>query len=315
MSCFKLTKKVCKALTSCMAKYWWGSSLDRRSMHWLSWKKLSAPKINGGMGFRDFEKFNLAMLGKHGWRMLTQPNSLCARVLKGKYFPNTDFLQATIPRSSSAIWRAIIAGRSALETGLIKRVVNGSDISVWTDRWIPGITNFTPSGQLGVEPIEKVSELIDGATGGWKVDMVWRNFFTPEAEAILNIPLRAFGGEDFLAWALERSGNYSVKSAYRALTTQNELRALEEGTVVGSSSSEQQLWIALWKLKVIPKIRVFWWRVLRGILPDSVTLKNRHIKPLARCEICTSMDEDLLHALVHCPHAKKFCDATRGQLI
>ena len=80
MSCFKLTKKIYKTLTSMMAKYWWGSSLDKGSMHWLSWEKLSAPKVQGGTGFRNFEAFNLAMLGKHGWRLLTNPESLCARI-------------------------------------------------------------------------------------------------------------------------------------------------------------------------------------------------------------------------------------------
>ena len=85
MSCFLLTKKICKSITSSMAKYWWGSSIDKRSLHWLSWDKLEVPKVKGGMGFRNMQSFNLAMLGKHGWRLLTRPDSLCARVLKGKY--------------------------------------------------------------------------------------------------------------------------------------------------------------------------------------------------------------------------------------
>jgi hypothetical protein len=38
------------------------------------------------MGFKDIKLFNLAMLGKQGWRLLTNPDSLCAIVLKGKYF-------------------------------------------------------------------------------------------------------------------------------------------------------------------------------------------------------------------------------------
>ena len=33
MSVFLLTKKVWKSLKSCMAKYWWSSSIDKRSMH------------------------------------------------------------------------------------------------------------------------------------------------------------------------------------------------------------------------------------------------------------------------------------------
>ncbi|KAE8804217.1 hypothetical protein D1007_19788 [Hordeum vulgare] len=44
MSCFRLTRKVCKSLVSLMAKYWWSSSVDRQSLHWLSWDAVSEPK-------------------------------------------------------------------------------------------------------------------------------------------------------------------------------------------------------------------------------------------------------------------------------
>jgi hypothetical protein len=44
------------------------------------------------MGFHDLSLFNQATLGNQGWRLLTRLESLCARVLKGKYFPNSSFL-------------------------------------------------------------------------------------------------------------------------------------------------------------------------------------------------------------------------------
>ena len=187
MSCFKLTKKVCKQLTSSMAKFWWSSSIGRRSLHWISWEKLSTSKTQGGMGFREFEKFNLALFGKHGWRLLIHPDTLCSRVLKGKYFPNGDFMQAHAPASASATWKAIIAGRTALQTGLIKRVGNGESISVWNDTWIPTTTYLKPTGRQGNDHIERVSELIDHQSGTWDVEVVRRIFLAPDAEAILNI--------------------------------------------------------------------------------------------------------------------------------
>ena len=49
-------------------------------------------KREGGMGFRDLQAFNLAMLAKQGLRMLEEPSSLMARFYKAKYFQTTMFL-------------------------------------------------------------------------------------------------------------------------------------------------------------------------------------------------------------------------------
>jgi hypothetical protein len=88
------------------------------------------------MGFRDLRSFNLAMLRKQGWRLITRVDSLCARVLKGRYFHDTDFMSATRKRLASSTWRAVLAGRDVLQHGLIKRVVNGETTNIWGDRRI-----------------------------------------------------------------------------------------------------------------------------------------------------------------------------------
>lgn len=64
-------------------------------MHWRKWNDIAQPKRAGGMGFRDLHLFNIAMLGKQGWRLMTKPDTLCARILAGKYYHNTDFMNAT----------------------------------------------------------------------------------------------------------------------------------------------------------------------------------------------------------------------------
>jgi hypothetical protein len=125
MSCFVLAADTCKHITSAMSYYWWGSSVDNRGMHWKKWTDLTRPKASGSMGFKDVRKFNLAMLGKQGWCLMTNPSLLCAQVLKGKYFSNDYFMTARRKKNSSHTWRAILAGR----TGLICHIRDGSSMT------------------------------------------------------------------------------------------------------------------------------------------------------------------------------------------
>jgi hypothetical protein len=96
MSCFQVPVANCDKMRSTVATEWWGKEDGKRKLHWRSWEWLSTPKLLGGMGFRDMVLFNQAMLGRQGWRLLTKPTSLCARVLKGRYFPHTDFWHAPL---------------------------------------------------------------------------------------------------------------------------------------------------------------------------------------------------------------------------
>lgn len=95
----------------------------------VSWEKLATPKVKGGMEFGYFHFFNLAKLGKHGWRLMHHPKSLCARVLKGRYYSHWGFLQATTPARASTTWKAIVVGKEAFKVGLIHRVGAGTTIS------------------------------------------------------------------------------------------------------------------------------------------------------------------------------------------
>ena len=54
------------------------------------------PKSCGGMGFKLLKPFNLALLVKQGWRLQVGQNSLVYKVFKERYFPDCDFLHASV---------------------------------------------------------------------------------------------------------------------------------------------------------------------------------------------------------------------------
>jgi hypothetical protein len=130
MSCFQLPTSICDSLQKAIADYWWGFEDGRKKMHWSSWAWLSTPKALGGMGFRDFILFNQDMMGRQAWRVLTDPQSLCARMLKGRYFPHCDIWDAPHPRSSSFTWRSMCHGMQLVKLGVWWTVGDGNKMKV-----------------------------------------------------------------------------------------------------------------------------------------------------------------------------------------
>ena len=77
MSVFNISKKLCKEMTDAMAEFWSGDSENTIRMHWMAWWRMCIPKRDGGMGFHDLHSFNVAMLAKQSWRLISTPDSLC----------------------------------------------------------------------------------------------------------------------------------------------------------------------------------------------------------------------------------------------
>lgn len=44
-------------------------------------------KEHGGMDFKQLHGFNLAMLGKQSWCLMSDQDTMVAKVFKAKYFP------------------------------------------------------------------------------------------------------------------------------------------------------------------------------------------------------------------------------------
>ncbi|KAF5450457.1 hypothetical protein F2P56_030810 [Juglans regia] len=77
-------------------------------------------KGKGGLGYRDLESFNLALLAKQGWRILQNENSIAAKILKEKYYKNKSLLDASLGHRPSFLWRSVWNALSLLKEGFVK---------------------------------------------------------------------------------------------------------------------------------------------------------------------------------------------------
>jgi hypothetical protein len=218
---------------------------------------MTQPKFAGGLGFRDIELFNLALLACQAWRILTIPESLSARMLKAVYFPNGDILTAKVGTHPSQIWRSILEGRDALRIGLIRRIRDGRSTKVWTQNWLPRDEWLRPVALREEEDIPwMVSELIDHQTKTWDLLKLQKFFYPMDIEVISNVPLCHRVAVDFWAWHWEKSGVFSVRSCYRVLAATKRVREdwLDERSSSSRSANEGKLWERLWKIEVPSKV-------------------------------------------------------------
>jgi hypothetical protein len=167
MGFFKLLMAVCDDLTRMIQNFWWGSREGKRKTHWKGWEELLKPKACGCMGYRDFRCFKHALLAWQAWRLISDPGSLCARVLKAMYYLHRQLQDMVFAGNASSTWQAILHGLELLKKCLIWRIGNGQQVPVWRDPWIPQPFSYRPLSTQGECRIRRVSGLLDNVLGTW----------------------------------------------------------------------------------------------------------------------------------------------------
>ena len=181
---------------------------------------LCSSKSVGGMGFRDIQKFNNALLAKQVWRLVHQKDTLLFKVFNARYFPNCSVLDAPIHPKCSYAWRSILQALEVIEKGAIWRVWSGQQIEAWKHRRLPDPC-YSKIITLRVDSIvSRVGDLFYANTRTWDPGKLVANFYPWEAEMVSRVHVSEVCEEDLLVWPFTTDGNYSVKSTYRLLASE-----------------------------------------------------------------------------------------------
>lgn len=303
MSCFKLPKTTISNLTSAITNFWWNSVEHKSKIHWVRKESLCLPKDLGGLGFKDLESFNQAMLAKQAWKVLQNPKSLLASVLKSRYYETTDFLEAELGSRPSYGWRSLLHGRKLLRKGLTKEIGNGKSMYVWIDRWCDfGGGRWNPWMKNPIVNLElKVGDLIHQETGEWNREFLEENFFHGDIEIITKLHT-AVGCEDYWCWKHNRSGEYTVKSGNWLAMRDNLSMEFQEAEMQPSLNTLKK---ETWNSLTAPKIQAFMWRTLSNAIPVATSLVTRGMKVELQCPRCGIQDETANHILFTCELARQ----------
>jgi hypothetical protein len=68
-------------------------------------------------------------------------------------------------------------------------------------------------------------------------------------------------------------------------------------------AATEKEWLAIWKLRILSKIKVFLWRLARASIPSADVLHHRNMSTHDKCGICGARDS-WKHSLIECNLAK-----------
>lgn len=97
---------------------------------------MCAPNSKDGLRFRHIHDFNVALLGKQGWRLMRNTYSFITRVYKVWYYPQTTILDVNIGGNLNFIWRSFQAAQDLLKQGTSCRIGSGASVSKVSDPFI-----------------------------------------------------------------------------------------------------------------------------------------------------------------------------------
>lgn len=282
-----------------MNAYWWKSnSSTRKPIRWLAWQKMSMSKSKGGLGFRDLHGFNLALLAKQCWSLITRPNSLVSKVLKARYYPDCHLLQACRTGGSSYTWSGIWEAKEVIKTGLRWVLGDGQTISITSDGWLRNKEDLCVDQRTTTAGRNmKVCEFFSEDKKNWNETKVRLCFNQVDADAILTTRIPCSGTKDRIAWCHSSDGKYTVKTGYQQWHKNH----------IGDVGVQQSKgWSKIWSLDVPHKIKVFLWRFCRNNIPVRNLLRHRgiHTVPIG-CNMCVGDIEHLAHLFFDCNFAQE----------
>ena len=219
------------------------------------------------MGFRNLEAFNLSMLGKQSWKLLTDSTYLLSRVLKAKYFPRRDFLDANFGHNPSYTWRSLWSTQNLLTIGHRWKIGDGSKINVWKMPWIRNLLSLKPSS-MPLQNFEDltVNHLLDSNLNSWNTTLVRAIFTSSDVAAILAMPLYTRSTLDQRVWKPTFDGSYTVKFVYRICSDLIHTNYTAQGCT---------RWNSIWNMEIPQRVRAFIWRLAHQCLPTRTNLLNR----------------------------------------
>ncbi|KAJ3701003.1 hypothetical protein LUZ61_004708 [Rhynchospora tenuis] len=297
MSLELLPKHILNQINSLLAKFFWGKTGSEKYMSFIAWKKICKPLEEGGLGVKNLGLFGEALFLKLVWQLMADENKLWVQICKAKYFPIVGFWRAKKNSGSSRMWGQVLNLRHFFKEQVQWRIGDGEKVQALAQPWFANWTVQEEASQADRKL--KVCDMWDNQNNCWKMDELARLFHNNQVQQIIagnNKPDVGQESTDKLIWCQNIKGAYTVKEGYKEIVSR------QEAQVIVQNFDWHQIW--KWK-KLIPKLKVFLWRLIHKGLPLATNMHRRLHSFPAVCQRCGRENEFEMHCLFFCETSRQ----------
>ncbi|KAJ4787196.1 RNA-directed DNA polymerase (reverse transcriptase)-related family protein [Rhynchospora pubera] len=292
MSTTCIPKGVLQKIQNMIRKFFWCKGSQQR-IPLVAWKHITQPKSKGGLGLRDVHMLNKSFSLKALWAVATRAPNIWVQIVTAKYLCRCSIWDTKRTHKCTAMWRGILASRMYLNKLMRWQIGDGKTCRALGDPWHDMWQHFQPSNKLqrGIVVAELVSH-----DGSWNISKLLHNFgFSGALYLAMHFPhgpgLNSHADRPIFIAA--KNGKFTLKGAYAAISSVEHIHTI--------SPQFQALVQRIWKCKgLLPKIRIFLWKVLRAALPVDQVFVTRMGKQPQGCLVCGHHTEDITHTLFKC---------------
>ncbi|KAL6576888.1 hypothetical protein OROMI_011164 [Orobanche minor] len=260
-------------------KFLWGTSDNRRRLHWAAWSRLCYPTNEGGLGCRDLHDIIRAGICKMWWRFRTSDN-IWSNFLMNKYCPRLHPI-IKLSLKSSHVWKNLCDVRSFANTKIFWHSGNGN-VSFWHDSWC----DMSPlNGFFNNKSRDTIQNF--WIYGKWDRRKISGKLSSGICDHICSFPTSPKG--ILPSWTLSPNGAFDFKSTWHFVRKKKPLNNILR---------------FCWNPIITPTISVFMVRLVNKWIPTPDGLLRRGIYATNFCYCCNDA-ENIPHLFIHGPVANK----------
>ncbi|GJZ84093.1 hypothetical protein Tco_0649432 [Tanacetum coccineum] len=290
-SVFILPTRILLDIEQIMRGFLWCQGSMRKGKAKVAWDVVCLPKDEGGLGIRQLDLFNKALMAVHVWKILTMKESLWVTWIHLHKIKDRNFWDLPCQGKMSWAWRKVLQLCPYIRKFVWHTIGDGARTSIWYDQWCPlsPLADFISTRDMfraGLSTSSKVADVL--GTGS----LVWPRELEVKYPTLLSIPSPrlSLGTQDKLEWM-------SWAGSFKPFGVNTVWHSIHPRDVKVD-------WVdVVWFYNCIPRHAFNLWLAIKKKVKTQDRLSSWDVNgSLARCcSLCESQPDSHEHLFFDCP--------------